>query len=146
MNDTEKKEFGEYIKRLREERGLSLREVEKQVGISNSYLYQIERGDRNPPKLEVMQKLATMYEVPFDSLLAAAKLQNPGEEEVFYDSLENAFQFVRRDRQFKFGTHMNGSNLTPEAKRFVVEVYQEMTGLNLLDKIKKGERKIEEVE
>lgn len=139
MNEQERSEFGQYIKRLREERGFSLRDVEKQVGISNSYLYQIERGDRNPPKLDIMRKLATMYDIPLDALLAAAKLQEPGEEKVFYDSLENAFEFVCRDRQFKFGTHMNGKDLTPEAKRFIVEVYQDMTGLNLLDKIKKGE-------
>lgn len=148
MNDDDRKIFGEYVKRLRQERQLSLRAVEKAVGISNSYLYQIERGERNAPKIEILRKMAALYDVNYDSLLVAARLNDPKDDDTFHERLdevaallENAFEFVRKDKDFRYGTYMTGDKLTPEAKRFIVEVYQEMTGTQLLKTIKKGEKK-----
>lgn len=135
MNEIEMKEFGSYLKRLRLDKKLSLRQVEKAVGISNSYLYQIERGERNVPKLEVLRKMAATYEVSFASLMAAARLQEPEQEDAFYKNtklVENAFEFVRNDPDYVFGTHINSNDLSVEVKRFVVEMYQEATGRNLL--------------
>lgn len=147
MNDQEKQEFGAFLRRIREEARLSLREAEKQIGISNSYLYQIERGERGAPKLEVLRKMAVAYKVPYESILSAAQLDDPAGREDFFDNindeLERAFEYVRKDRQFKFGTHMNGSELTPEAKRFIVEMYQKVVGRKLLgdEKEKKNDRR-----
>lgn len=143
MNELEMKEFGAYLKRLRLEKKLSLRQVEKAVGISNSYLYQIERGERNAPKLEILQKMAATYEVSFASLMAAAHLQEPEQEDEFYKNnkvVENAFDFVRKDPHYVFGTHLNSNEVSIEVKRFVVEMYQEATGKNLLTKTTKNSR------
>lgn len=134
MNDTERKEFGDHVKRLRLSRGLSLRDAEKQIGISNSYLYQIERGERNAPKPEVLQKMAAVYQVTYASLKAAARLQEPEDDARYYqeDELERAFEYVRNDKRFAFGTHMSGETLAPEAKRFIVEMYQTLANRKLL--------------
>ena len=134
MDENEMREFGSYLKRLRLEKKLSLRQVEKAVGISNSYLYQIERGERNVPKLEILRKMAATYEVSFASLMAAAHLQEPEEEAQFFqeDELERAFVYVKNDKRFAFGTHLNGETLAPEAKRFIVEVYQKLAERKLL--------------
>lgn len=137
MDEKEMKEFGSYLKRLRLEKKLSLRQVEKAVGISNSYLYQIERGERNVPKLEVLRKMATTYEVSFASLMAAARLQEPEQEDAYYKNtkiIENAFEFVRNHPDYVFGTHLNANDIPIEVKRFVVEMYQAATGANLLNK------------
>ena len=77
MDENDKLKFGEHIKRLRIENRLSLRQVEKEVGISNSYLYQIERGERNPPKPEVLKKLVAPYNVNLASLMHEARLEEP---------------------------------------------------------------------
>ncbi|MDA8120898.1 MAG: helix-turn-helix transcriptional regulator [Gammaproteobacteria bacterium] len=66
--------LGEELARLRQvkSRNLSLREVERQTGVSNEYLSQLERGIAAKPAPEVLQKLATFYEVPYETLLVAA--------------------------------------------------------------------------
>ncbi len=66
--------FGEELARLRQAkgRGISLREVERQTGISNEYLSQLERGVASKPAPELLQKLAKFYDVPYESLLVAA--------------------------------------------------------------------------
>ena len=143
MDEIEMKEFGSYLKRLRLEKKLSLRQVEKAVGISNSYLYQIERGERNVPKLEVLRKMAATYDVSFASLMAAARLQEPEQEDEFYKNtkmIELAFDLVRNDPDYIFGTHLNASDISLEVKRFVVEMYQSATGRNLLTKKTRREK------
>ena len=148
MNENEMKEFGNYLKRLRLDKKLSLRQVEKAIGISNSYLYQIERGERNVPKLDVLRKMAATYDVSFASLMAAARLQEPEQEDLFYKNVkkvENAFEFIRNDPDYVFGTHLNSSELSLEVKRFVVEMYQQATGNNLLKSTSRKENQDEQV-
>jgi transcriptional regulator with XRE-family HTH domain len=66
------KQFGEYLRKLRKQRNLSLREVEKKAGISNAYLSQIERGERGAPSIEIMNRLAETYGVPVVDLIRVA--------------------------------------------------------------------------
>jgi|SRR6266446_650527 transcriptional regulator with XRE-family HTH domain len=75
--------LGEELARLRQVKGrnISLREVERQTGISNEYLSQLERGIATKPAPDVLQKLAKFYGVPYESLLVAAgylKDKTPG--------------------------------------------------------------------
>lgn len=56
--------FGEYLKDLRLDRKLTLREVEDRVQISNAYLSQVECGKRGAPTMKVLAKLANIYGVP----------------------------------------------------------------------------------
>lgn len=60
--------FGEFIKKLRHERRLTLRGVEKKVKISGSYICQLEKGDRSPT-LASMEKIAEAYGVPVSFLV-----------------------------------------------------------------------------
>lgn len=66
--------LGEELLRLRQVKGrsVSLREVERQTGISNEYLSQLERGIAKKPAPDVLQKLAKFYGVPYESLLVSA--------------------------------------------------------------------------
>ena len=52
-----KESFGEYIRRLREERNLPLRKVAAQLDIDTSTLSKVERGDR-PMSLEYLKPLS----------------------------------------------------------------------------------------
>ena len=52
--------FGEYLKSLREKQRMSLREAEKESGVSNAYIAQIERGDRPAPSPDILRKLSQL--------------------------------------------------------------------------------------
>ena len=49
--------FGETLKKERVSKKLTLRELGSKVGISVSYLSDIEHGRKNPPDLEVVRKM-----------------------------------------------------------------------------------------
>ena len=66
--------LGEELSRLRHVKGrrISLREVERETGISNEYLSQLERGIATKPAPDLLQKLAKYFGVPYESFLIAA--------------------------------------------------------------------------
>jgi transcriptional regulator with XRE-family HTH domain len=61
--------YGEYIKALRESKGLTLREVEKQTEISNAYLSQLESSKVKQPSPTTLYKLAELYGVKYEVLM-----------------------------------------------------------------------------
>lgn len=69
MND---KDFGKFLKKLRIDRSLKLRQVEMYSGVSNSYLSQLENGKRGIPSPEILYKLAPVYKIPYKELMLAA--------------------------------------------------------------------------
>ena len=124
--------LGDYLRDLRNKKRLSLREVGEKVGVSGSYLSQIETSERQP-SAEILRKLAPAYGVPVrDMLEVAGFLDEP--EAVMSDAehLEWAFQCVLSDPEYKFGNRLRGADLTPDAKRFIIEVYEKATGRKLL--------------
>lgn len=60
------------IRRLREERKLSMEELARLSGVSKSMLAQIERGDGNPT-ISTLWKLSNGMKVPFDALTVRPK-------------------------------------------------------------------------
>jgi len=124
--------FGEYLRTLRLEQKLSLREAEKLSGVSNSYLGLIERGQRPIPGADILKKLAPVYNVPVrDMMRAAGYLKNEDVSISEDDEVEMAFNFVMNDPRYKSGTRIKGG-LTTEVKRFIVEMYEKATGKKLL--------------
>ena len=130
-NDQE--EIGPLLRRLRGETGL--REVGRRTGISNSYLSQIERGDRRPGP-SVLKRLAALYDVDVQDLLKRAGfLDDPEGIETRDDEpeeVERAYQYVLADPKFRVGTRPSGP-LSLEAKRFIVQMYEQFTGKRLLE-------------
>ena len=123
--------IGPLLKRLRGE--LSLRQVRRLTGISNSYLSEIEKGERRPGA-NLLKRLATLYSVDVRVLMErAGHLDNEREEDAANESqeVERAFQFVIDDPVFRFGTRPSGP-LTLESKRFIVEMYERFSGKRLL--------------
>src|SRR5579859_2464327 len=76
--DNQATDFGLYLRELRRVRRLTLREVEEQSGVSNSYLSQVENGHIRQPSPHVLQKLAGVYSVPYEGLMARAGYIRPG--------------------------------------------------------------------
>jgi hypoxanthine phosphoribosyltransferase len=67
--------LGEYLHRLRSDRGLSLRETVERVGtdkLSRSYLSQVETGRIKRPNPEILSDLVTAYQADYAELLRRA--------------------------------------------------------------------------
>lgn len=65
------KEMGLYLKKLRENKGLSTREVYELAKVSNSYLSLVENGHRRASAV-VLKKLASVYGVSYLDLYVKA--------------------------------------------------------------------------
>ena len=63
------KNYGDYIKALRESKGLTLREVEKKTEISNAYLSQLESSKIKQPSPTTLYKIAELYGVQYEILM-----------------------------------------------------------------------------
>lgn len=68
--------FGAYLRNLRVERSLSLREAAMALKISFTYLQKLEAGTRTTiPSVLMLQQMAAAYDVPTTQVFAAAGLQ-----------------------------------------------------------------------
>jgi transcriptional regulator with XRE-family HTH domain len=64
--------FGSILSSIREQKGLSLSELEKLAGVSASYINRIELNQRKAPSYPIIEKLADALEVNINTLLVAA--------------------------------------------------------------------------
>lgn len=82
--DKKENQVGEQLEQTRRGLGWSLRQAEKESGVSNGYISQIERGEVEASP-DVLQKLGRAYGVPFEVLMEAAgylvKRTQPKEEQ-----------------------------------------------------------------
>ena len=68
-----REKLGERIRRVRQERGLGLRETAKRIDISATYLSRIENcQESSPPAEKVIRELADLLEDNFDELMQLA--------------------------------------------------------------------------
>ncbi len=65
--NTEK--LGAFLASARSKLDMSLRAVEKETGISNAYLSQLEHGKIKTPAPQNLYKLAQLYRVPYKLLM-----------------------------------------------------------------------------
>ncbi len=56
--------LGFLLRNLREERGLSLREVAQLADIDHAYVYRLETGDKESPSEEVLSRLVRALKAP----------------------------------------------------------------------------------
>lgn len=68
----DRKEFGERVRRERKEQGVGLRELARKVDMDYSNLSRIERGQRPPPDLDMVIKIAKELDIDREELLSLA--------------------------------------------------------------------------
>ncbi len=108
--------LGDYLKEQRVGAQLSLRQLADQVGVSNPYLSQIERGLRKP-SAEVLQQLARALRVSAEQLYVRAGMVHPDTEQA--GSVELAV--------------LADSGLTERQKQSLLDVYASFLALNERD-------------
>ncbi|WP_445489838.1 helix-turn-helix domain-containing protein [Niallia sp. 03133] len=72
--------FGAFILKLRLKKSWSLCDLEKETGITASYLNRLERGERKNPTIMVVNALASAYNVELKTMVDLILLER--EEEI----------------------------------------------------------------
>ncbi|WP_054704594.1 S24 family peptidase [Bacillus sp. JCM 19041] len=68
----DQKEFGEYLKEVRKNKGFTIRQLELKSGVSNSYLSLLENGKRGTPGTDILKKLSAILDIPYTEMLKKA--------------------------------------------------------------------------
>jgi transcriptional regulator with XRE-family HTH domain len=98
-------DIGEFIREMRSNARISLRQLAEQAGVSNPYLSQIERGLRKP-SAEVLQQLATALRVSTPLMYLRAGLLDV------------------RDGQGVLSAIANDDELTDPQKQTLTQIYE----------------------
>ena len=111
----------------------SLRQMERDTGISNAYLCNIELGLRKPG-IKTLTKLARYHQVPLENLLQATAMpleEAPIEYSGSILDVQRSYDYVLADpvlNQYRKPAGMPSMDY----QRFVVQMYQHYTGKKLL--------------
>lgn len=129
-----KETIGQRLRRLRLQKGLSLREVQERAGVSNAYLSQIETDRRPAPSPRFLRRLAELYEIPVEELMyAAGYLDRP---RPLASDVDRAYRYAVSDPEYRFGTRLaddvDPEDLPFDVKVYIIRMYEKQTGKTLL--------------
>lgn len=74
------RDFGLYLKELRKENNLSIRQLAERSGVSNAYLSHLENGKRNIPSPDILRRLSEQLNIDHNELMEKAGYILPNEE------------------------------------------------------------------
>lgn len=117
--------IGAYLKARREERGMTLRQVEELSGVSNAYLCLIESGKRKDPHPRILKSLAAAYGEDLEELMKIAGYLDATVQEQDRFDVEELFQQAMKDQTVNVGHRFRG-DLSFEAKRVIANLYREL--------------------
>ncbi|MGM9571317.1 MAG: helix-turn-helix domain-containing protein [bacterium] len=72
MDNTVRKNLGELIRKIREEKGWSQRKLSLASNISNTTISRIEKGETKSPDVDTLKKIAIHLNTSYDELMASA--------------------------------------------------------------------------
>ena len=120
---------------LRQMRGKkSLRHVERDTGIANSHLCNVERGSQRPG-LKFLGRMAEYYETSVADIIRQAELLRDGQDDppsVMAADVERSYRIVKEDPRLQPWAEPEAV-LSIDAKRQVVRIYEILTGRMLLN-------------
>jgi transcriptional regulator with XRE-family HTH domain len=93
VNNVDAKEFGLYLKSLRNNNGFTLTELGDLIGYSNPYLSQIENGKKGVPSPGFLKKLANPLNISYTQLLGKAGYLEEESEAVWEERGEEGEDF-----------------------------------------------------
>jgi transcriptional regulator with XRE-family HTH domain len=91
--------FHRLIKKLRTDKGISIKQLAPILGLDYSYISKLE-NDRSKPSAELLTKMANYYEYDKDLLFLAAGKIPEDIQEILNSKPEKAIELLRRE----FGT------------------------------------------
>lgn len=123
-----RKRLGVYLTQLREEKKVSIRRVAEETGISDPFLYQIEKGEKSLNDPEYFNTLAKYYGVKVEELLRQAGYLPLSDADA---ELEAVVQTIVDDSKVDLGPSFF-AKLDFTQKLEVVSLYEKATGKKLL--------------
>ena len=66
--------FGERMRKLRAERGVTLKEMAEGIGVSSAYLSALEHGKRGRPGWHLIQRIFEYFNIIWDDAEEVARL------------------------------------------------------------------------
>ena len=88
--------FGERIKELRKERGITSYEMATRLGISRNTLTNWERGNKEPHAVEILEEMAKILEVPLKYLLIEEEKRDITENPIIRDLIIRVSRLEQR--------------------------------------------------
>ncbi|MFP3416250.1 helix-turn-helix transcriptional regulator, partial [Bacillus sp. SIMBA_074] len=61
--------IGKRVKKLREEKKMSMTELADKAGVAKSYLSSLERNLQTNPSIQFLEKISAVLNIPVDALL-----------------------------------------------------------------------------
>lgn len=74
--------IGDKVKKFRIEKGLSLTELAERAGVAKSYLSSIERNIQSNPSIQFLEKIASVLDIPIESLIHESNQSNVDQDEL----------------------------------------------------------------
>lgn len=90
----EHKDFGSYLKYLRELRGLTITQLSRDSEVSPSYISRLENGGRRPPKPDILKKFAPFLGIGYNELMIKAGYLTTNNEDLRIEDSETKELFV----------------------------------------------------
>ncbi len=87
--------FGAYVRQKREQRELGLREMAKIIGVSPTYLSKVERDEFSPPAEDKVLRIAEVFDIDADELLALAGKVSSDLSEIIREQPRELASFLR---------------------------------------------------
>jgi transcriptional regulator with XRE-family HTH domain len=117
--------LGIRLKKEREKRKWSQKEVAEKVGITNAVLSNYERDYRDPDT-ETLKKLADLYEVETDYLLGRSDFQKSNSNLLSKDEKDIAkrMEKIRQDLSEDDGYMLMGEPISEEAKESIMDAME----------------------
>ena len=78
--------FGERVRKLRQERGLLLKDMAAHLGVSSAYLSALERGERGKPTWTLIQGVIHYFNIIWDEADELARLADLSDPRVRIDT------------------------------------------------------------
>ncbi|MBW0013612.1 helix-turn-helix transcriptional regulator [Mycobacterium sp.] len=91
-------DIGSFIRDLRENAQVSVRQLAERSGVSNPYLSQVERGLRKP-SADVLNQIAKALRVSAEVLYVRAGILEPGETSQVRDAIITDAAITERQKQ-----------------------------------------------
>jgi transcriptional regulator with XRE-family HTH domain len=123
--------LADRLKAARRRKEWSQRDLARESGVPYTTIWRLENGRTAEPKMGVLQKLSDALDTSIDYLVGSTQSMETDSALLEVDKVERAYEFARGDTDFQFGTRLRGE-LSIEAKRFIVELYEKATGKKLL--------------
>lgn len=122
--------FGQYMKQLRESRGINQTDAAEKLGITRQNLWDIENGLRHQKKVprHLVDRFARTYRVPVGVIIEATKVKVQ-EKKVLSEHLADTRPLVSRARRLTADIVNEARAYTPELEAQAIELFELLSDL-----------------